>query len=374
MSKVLILYVEAGHGHKKVAEAVRDELRSRNVPGLSVDIFDALRKTNWLFRNFYPKAYYFLVIFAPWLWGFFYYVTNLPMIYGLIAPIRTLWNWIQSSNLRAYLEREQFDFILFTHFFPAEVSATAKQKGRLRATLITIVTDVIPHAVWINPGTDSYWVMAEESRQRLLRSGVSEDQIYPNGIPISREFITTNDRPALEKKLGLQPNRLSILFSSGSFGIGPTEQVLDSFRDLRDQIQVLVVCGNNRSLYGSLSGKQFPFPLILFGFVDNMHEIMSVSDLLIAKPGGATTCESLAKKLPMIILEPIPGQESYNAEWLIKRRAAFGMDRPGTIKDLVQEMIQNPELLASAKKAIEEIAKPHAASDLADFIAEHSKK
>ena len=281
---------------------------------------------------------------------------------------------MQSSKLRVYLEKERFDLILFTHFFPAEVCATAKRKGKINATLLTIVTDVIPHAVWINPGTDYYWVMAEESVQKLVKNGVRENQIHPNGIPISREFMTTNNRAVLEKRFGLKPNRLSILFTSGSFGIGPTEKVLHSFADLRDHIQVLVVCGNNRDLYETLNRKQFPFPVILFGFVNNMHEIMSASDLLIAKPGGATTCESLAKKLPMIILEPIPGQESYNAEWLKKRGAASQIGKPNEIKNLVQQIIQNPKLLTSVKEAIDKIAKPRAASDLADFILEQLKK
>ncbi len=368
MTKILILYVEAGHGHRKVAEAVEKELRSRNQSDLHIEIADALEKTNWLFRRSYPQIYFLLVLWAPWLWGFFYFLLNLPAVYFLIAPVRSLWNWLQSGTLRQYLTSGQFDFILFTHFFPAEVCATAKKRGKLNAQLITIVTDVIPHTVWQNMGTDSYWVMAEESVKVLVRRGVARQQIYSKGIPVSSEFLQKNDLSVLKEKFGLKPNRLTILFTSGSFGIGPTEAVLDSFRELGNQIQALVICGRNRTLFESLNQKRFSFPVTLFGFVDNMHEMMSVSDLLIAKPGGATMCESLVKKIPMVIMSPIPGQESYNANWLLSHQAAFQITNPSEIKDIIVRIVNQPGLLDSMREAINRIARPRATSDIADFL------
>ncbi len=374
MTKILILYVDAGQGHRKVAEAVAEELKSRNTSELQVEVSDALEKTNWLFRCSYPVIYHRLVVWAPWLWGFFYYFTNLSVVYFLIAPLRSFWNWIQSGKLRRYLTKERFNYIVFTHFFPAEVCATAKKKGLIDSKLITIVTDVIPHAVWQNSGTDFYWVMASESAEVLLRNGITPTQIHPNGIPVSSEFLEKVDVSALKNNFGLKPNRLTVLFTSGSFGIGPTETVLDSFENLRDKIQALVVCGKNQTLFETLNRKRFPFPVVLFGFVDNMHELMSVADLLVAKPGGATTCESLAKKLPMVIMSPIPGQESYNAKWLVSRGAAFQIKDPGEIKDIVSKIVNQPHTLDAMKQAIERIAKPQAASDIANFILSDFKK
>ena len=374
MAKVLILYVEAGHGHRKVAEAVGKELRARNVPGLHVEVSNALEKTRSLFRKSYPVVYHRLVVWIPWLWGFFYYLTDLAFIYSLLAPLRSLWNWFQSEKLRNYLETEQFDIILFTHFFPAEVAATVKRKGLITAKLITIVTDVMPHSVWQNPGTDFYWVMAEESSNILLKHSVSKNQIYAKGIPVSSEFLKEERVASLKNKFGLQPNRLTILFTSGSFGIGPTEVALDSFENLGDQVQALVICGKNKVLFATLSHRHFSFPVVLFGFVDNMHEMMSVADILIAKSGGATMCESLVKKLPMIITSPIPGQESYNAKWLLNYKAAFQIKNPIEIKSVISKITNQPDLLKATRQSIESIAKPHATNDLANFVLEELKK
>lgn len=368
MPKILFLYVDAGYGHRKVAEAACEELRSKCPSDTHIEIFDALKKTSASFNKMYPKIYHWSVVHAPWLWGFFFSLTNSPVVYPLISPLRTLWNWFQSCNLRNYIEVGNFDVIVLTHFFPAEVCAHLKKRGKIGTTLITIVTDVIPHQVWINPGTDIYWVMADESAKKLMKHGVAPDKIQIKGIPVSSRFSQPVDQTAIRKKIGLNENRLTILLTSGSFGIGPTEKVLNSFSRLKDQIQVIVVCGQNKVLFETLSKQIFSFPVKTLGFVDNMHELMSVSDLLIAKPGGATTCESLIKGLPMIMTSPIPGQEEENAKWLISHKAAFATSNLAEIKDIVSGIIANQNILENLKASIKTIAKPNAVKDLIDFI------
>ena len=373
MIKILILHVEAGHGHRRAAEAIADEFKSRGNSGIQIEVFDALEKTNRPFKHFYPKIYHQMILWVPWLWGFFYFLTDLSPIYFILAPLRSLWNRFQARRLREYIKEKQFDFILFTHFFPAEVCARAKREGLIRSRLITAVTDVIPHAVWVNPGTDHYWVMAEESIELIAGKGISKELIFPGGIPISSHFITKPEKEPLREKLGLKNDRMTLLFTSGSFGTGPTEKILDSLQALGGKIQVLIVCGQNKSLFETLNKRRFSFPIFLFGFVNNMPELMSVSDLLIAKPGGMTMCESLVKGIPIIIIAPIPGQETYNAKWLLKRRAAFQVKRPNEIKDIVSRLIDDAHLFESTQSAIAQIAKPYAARDLVDFVLKNPK-
>lgn len=368
MAKILILYVQAGHGHRKVAEAVGHELRSRNVAGLHIEVADALQYTNRLFQKSYPQIYYKMVLWLPWLWGAFFFLTDFRRVYFFVRPLRTLWNRLQSKRLRDYLKQGKFDVILFTHFFPAEVCATAKRKGEIHSKLVTIVTDVIPHAVWENPGTDYYWVMAEESRNALEKKWVRKEQIITGGIPTSPEFLRTVDRQALAQKLELKSDRLTVLFTSGSFGIGPTEGLLNAMETFRNGVQAIVVCGQNQTLLETLKKRTFSFPVVLFGFIDNMHEIMSVSNLMIAKPGGSTMCESLVKGLPMIIVNPIPGQETYNAKWLLNHRATFQPKTSGEIEKILAQIVNHQEILVSTQKAVKEIAKPEAGKKLADFV------
>ena len=365
--KILILHVEAGYGHRKAAEAIADELKSRKIPGLEIEVLDALEKTNSLFRRTYPEIYFRLVLWVPWLWGFFYFLTSRPLVYLIIRPIRSFWNRLQSRPLRRYLTEKRFDLIFFTHFFPAEVCATAKRKGEIDSILITVITDVIPHATWRNFGTDCYWGIAEESLTALAKQGVPRRRIRAGGFPVTNEFENQISAAEMRKKFGLKTNRLTILFTSGSFGIGPTETIINSFQDLSDKIQVMVVCGKNKTLYETLNKRQFSFPVVLFEFVTNMHELMSAADLLIAKPGGATTFESVAKGLPMAMVGAIPGQESDNAKWLLEHEAAFQVKNPSEIKELVSKIVADRKVLDSARQSIKNIVRPHATRDLVDF-------
>lgn len=248
------------------------------------------------------------------------------------------------------------------------MAATLKRNGLIRSQLITIVTDVIPHAVWQNKGTDVYWVMAEESRDVLIKRDASLKQIYVKGIPISPKFNQEQDRVFLRKKFGLSEDRSALLFTSGSFGIGPTEKMLERLGKWGNRAEAMVVCGKNKNLFRVLNQKRYPFPLILFGLVDNMHELMSVAHLLIAKPGGATMSESLAKRVPMLIVSTIPGQEADNAKWLLDRRAALKLNNLNGFSNVMADFLNDSGTFDVLQKSIDVIAKPNAGNDLVDFV------
>ena len=107
--------------------------------------------------------------------------------------------------------------------------------------------------------------------------------------------------------MGLQPDLFTVLVATGSFGIGPIEGIIDVLKGF----QVIVVCGHNRDLFRKLSGKYCALVKVL-GLVDNMHELMAVSDAMVTKPGGLSICEALVSQLPLIFFNAIPGQEIGN--------------------------------------------------------------
>ena len=367
--KVFILHSTAGEGHKKIAEAIEVELRKQSRIK-NVQCFDAFERVPKILSDSYPKTYFYAVRWVPKIWGFIYEFTDNPIIYSILEPLRRVWNWAFSDNLRSYLTSENPDVIVSTHFFAAQVVSEMRRKGLLRAKVITVITDVIPHSFWINPGTDLYWVMAAESRKFLIERGISENQIKDGGIPVNAHFLEKIDRTKIGYELGLVDQRLNLLFSSGSFGIGPTEEWLRELEMFGNKIQVMVVCGKNRHLYEKLSQKKFSYPIILMGFVDNMHELMSVSDFLIAKPGGSTTCESLVKSLPILITSPIPGQETRNAKWLLANQAAKNLRHKGDLKNVIHQYFSDPTLFEALKSNIAKIAKPEAASLISRYISE----
>ncbi|NLD88267.1 MAG: galactosyldiacylglycerol synthase, partial [Clostridiales bacterium] len=103
-------------------------------------------------------------------------------------------------------------------------------------------------------------------------------------------------------------------------------------------------------------------------FVDNVDEMMDAADCIITKPGGLTTTESLAKQLPMIILNPIPGHEERNSEFLTNNGVAIEVTKTFPLEDAMHFMFHNPRRLELMKESISLCAKPNATNDIADLV------
>ncbi|MFC1808703.1 glycosyltransferase [Candidatus Omnitrophota bacterium] len=369
--KILIMYATAGHGHKKAAEYLCNELERRkreeslDLDILSVDLFD---KTPRAFVKTYPVTYEFMVSKIPWFWGLSYWLTNIKLIARLISPIRRLYNKINSRELEEFIINENPDILLFTHFFPPEVSVNLKRRGKIKAKIVTVITDFFPHSTWVNKGTDHFVVMTEESKKAVAEWGIPEDSIRALGIPVGEQFECKGIKRETRKALGLEKDRLTVLLTSGSFGIGPFEEILSHLSSFENSLQTIIVCGNNKQLYEQLSKKSYPFPIKVFGFVDNMDELMEASDVVVAKTGGITTCESLAKNVPMIISRPIPGQEAGNANYLLKHNCAFRITKPHDINSIISSILKSPDVLKEKIANIQEVRRPQSTKDIIDFV------
>jgi processive 1,2-diacylglycerol beta-glucosyltransferase len=199
---------------------------------------------------------------------------------------------------------------------------------------------------------------------------VPPEKIVTSGIPIHPKFSEEKDKKNLLAKYGLNSQSPVILISAGSFGVTPLGEVIAEFRAIRDEFQFMVVCGNNTELRKDLETKQKSEPRLkkVFGFVDFMDELMVVSDLLITKPGGITVSESIAMGLPMILIEPIPGQEEANADYLVEQGAGVKARNLPVLIDKLGLLIRDPKKLADMSKRAKAISRPYAAKTIAEKI------
>lgn len=375
--KLIISYALAGIGHQKAAYALAHAAATAS-GGAPPQVVDALTYTPGFFRWSYPRAYLFLVTRLPLVWGAAYYASDARWLQGIVAPARAVFNACQARRLRLWLEAEEPDVVMATHFLPAQVTAALKQQLRLRATLITIVTDYYPHAFWVNPGTDGYAVGAETTRQTLLRRGVDPARIRVVGIPVDPKFSQELNRAALRGRWQLDDRRLTVLVTSGGFGVGPVEELVRTIigrAALRERVQLLVVCGRNPALQARLErlADRQPDRLRVFGFVSNMQELMASSDVVITKPGGLTVTEALVRHLPMILIAPIWGQEQWNARWLAAQGTAVMARRLGEIVAHLEAWVRDPSALERVREACATAAHPHAAEQIVAWARELSR-
>jgi len=372
--RIALIHASAGHGHAQAAESAREGFLACGIPDRDVLVLDALAETPAWFAKLYTSLYYYSVKHTPWLWGVSYSLFDNADFYQQIGRRGRRWlNGLIGNGLIRRMKREKPDVIIFTHFLAPEVLGWAKQKGQISAELLTVVTDFIPHQFWINPGTDHYWVMSGEGKKILEERGIPSAKVTAGGIPVSLRFRPQSKKMEFRKKEGLDEKPFTILITSGSFGLGPTVEVLQTLRGFGNAIQVMVVCGRNQDQFRLLERESYPFKLRLYGFVSNMDELMEASDLMVAKPGGATTAESLAKGIPVVVLEPIPGQEAGNARLLRERNTSFFLGRPTDISVVLKGILDYSSVLEEKRKNIERLAKPDAAVELARFVIERIK-
>ena len=368
--KILVIYATAGAGHRKAAEAVYNGLKETgNAP---ITLADSLDYTSPFYKFMYSGTYTFLISKIPWAWGFIFALIDFRFLRGFINSMRRIQNFLNGRPLVRFLEREQFDCIVSTHFFSNEVASHLKRKGKINSKIISVITDFDVHSIWLADGIDKYTVATPWTKEKLRILGVSEDRIAVTGIPTDAKFSNEarpRDISELKRKLGLRENVLTALVATGSFGIGPIEDIVDAVLRTggENNIQIMVVCGHNQNLYTRLKAKEKGLVKI-FGLVNNMHELMAVSDVMVTKPGGLSIAEALVSGLPMIFFNAIPGQEENNIKAL--KQSGVGMSGYSIpqIAEALKKFSFSKSDLQAAKEKAKALGKPSAVKDIISLI------
>lgn len=359
--KICVVYASAGAGHKRAAEALY--LRLQKTTQYETTIVDVLDYTKPFFKKTYPKGYTFMVASVPFVWKFFFWLLDIRILQKAIKIARRLQNSLCAKKFENFLINEKFDYIVSTHFLPNEVVSSLKQANRIQSQLISCVTDFDVHKIWLADHVDLYCVASDWTKEKLKWLGVNLEKIVPTGIPTMKEFAQLPEIGPLKEKLGLAKDTFTVLVATGSFGFGPIEEIIDKLKDF----QVIVVSGHNKSLYERLQTKKYSNALIL-GHVDNMHELMAVSDVMVTKPGGLSISEALVSQLPLIFFRAIPGQEMNN----IKVLNSFGI---GTANCDIPEIVTacnqfktSSDTYMTALKKTKMLARPDAADQIIQLL------
>jgi processive 1,2-diacylglycerol beta-glucosyltransferase len=231
----------------------------------------------------------------------------------------------------------------------------------------TVTTDFETHRLWVNQPCDHYFTATEEGARYLARWGVPARDITTTGIPIHPEFTEPKDRLTSLARHGLKGDRPVILQMAGGFGVGPIEALYRALLDVEVPLEVMVVTGRNEVLKAQLETVSVPerHRCRVFGFTKHIDELMAGADLVLSKPGGLTTSESLARGAGMVIVNPTPGQEYRNSDFLLENGAAIKVNNIATLAYKVSCLLTEPGRLERLKANARGLARPQAAFDVA---------
>lgn len=370
--KVMILYANAGNGHRRAAEALA-AVCEKDARISEVALVDALQFTNKIFQELYANLYIKMVKKAPALWSLAFDETDEPWER---EQGRMLLHRMNAQPLVKELRRFEPDLCLCTHFMPADIISTLLRKESLQTNLCVVVTDYYVHATWLESYVHRMYVAKEESREQLIQLGFPKTHVANLGIPIDPVFNEAADLERLRAKHGLAPDRPLVLLSAGAFGVMSSKDMAHILSSIQTPCQLAVVCGNNAKLKMQVGNyiDQHPSTHIsyhLLGFTLEMHEWMKMADLFVGKPGGLSSSECLACGLPLVIWNATPGQEDFNASYLLENGAAIAPDSILTLPFRIDLLLKERTSLRNMSAASKSIGRPNAAQNIINDAIKH---
>jgi len=372
MKKIIVFYASYGGGHLSAARSIKEYLQE-NYSHIEVELIDCIEYINKILNTVTTKAYSDMAKFAPNAWGKVYSKSQ----EGPLAKISTASNKVMSIKLNKLLQEKNPDLIISTHPFSSQMCAILKRKEKLDVPVATIMTDYAPHDQWlVDHEYINYFFVSHAGMKRALHEkGIPNKKIYTTGIPLSNKFLLKYNKKEILESFELSSDKKTILFfGGGEFGLGKSKtfKLFESLVSYNDNIQVVAISGKNEKMKENFDEivKQYnkEDKVKVLPYTDKVPQLMSISDLVITKPGGLTTTESLASGLPIIVINPIPGQEEENAEFLEKHGVGIWLKDNDNIEQKLSELFSNTEKMKEMRIRARLLAKKNSTRDICKIL------
>ncbi|MBE7021981.1 MAG: glycosyltransferase [Ruminococcaceae bacterium] len=363
--KILFLSVPTGQGHHQAAKAVLEYFQQDD--SVECRFLDVVDNTSSFLADSLQKGYLISTTVAPKMYGTFYDMAD-RRNYSKSSSLGKFVKSILNKKLSKYIEIYDPDIIVTTHIFSALALTYLRKKQAIRAKTIAIITDFTIHPYWEDTKLDYYITASELLGFQAMKKGHEPEKVKPFGIPIRPHFAHKLSKEEARKHLKLE-NRFTILLMMGSMGYG--SDTLDTVRNLdrmEEDFQLVTVCGTNKRLKARIDRMTKHKTIINYGYSNEVATLMDAADCIITKPGGLSTSEALAKELPIIMMDPIPGQEDRNKEFMLNNGIALSVSDTFPVTEAVYQLMHYDFKVESLRRNMKNFSKPNAAAALGEFM------
>lgn len=362
--RALIFTVTTGQGHNQVAKVLCSNLQNKDIDTLLIDAFEYITP---MLKDAINQGYLVSTKRLPKVYAKGYRMVERRDSDNHESLLAKMLNGVLSRKLIKCIEDYQPDVIICTHVFAAIMVSHVTNRLHSGIKTVGIVTDFTMHPYWEDAPMDYYITASELLNNQAFKKGITSDELVPIGIPINPKFANKNEKECARSTLGMD-NKRTILVMSGSMGYGKIGTMIKELDKSSLDFQIISVCGYNERLKRKIDKTQFRHKIYNYGFTDKVDLLMDAADCIVTKPGGLTTSEVLAKGLPMIIVNPIPGQEDRNVEFLLNNGAAFKVSSTFPIDEALYQIFSSDIRLKNMREMAEFLGKPNATQDFVDFI------
>lgn len=391
---ILFLIADTGAGHRMAANAIRNALSllaqkeqeewlaqqqmateeqmsgQPAPPSYRIEIVDVFEEYSRFPLREAVKLYGPAIRYRPKLYGRVYRLSNTAQRFSAMETVST--PLIRNGLLRLITSVKP-DVIVSVHPLLNHITIRALKDVDFHIPFVTVVTDLVTaHNSWFARGADAYIVPTEYAREVALKQGIEPGRVHILGMPIDPKFTQTlESKQELRRKLGLQPGLPVVLLVGGGEGAMGLRSAVHAISHARLPVQLLIITGRNKHLYVQLQRERssLHIPARVFGFVQNMHEMMHASDVIVTKAGPGTICEALACNLPIILSGYVPGQEEGNVAYVEQNKVGIlAYDSVELINILRRLVKPGSELFRQEQENARRISRPRASFDIANFI------
>lgn len=365
--KILILTAKYGNGHIQVAKTLEKRCMER---GMDVIVCDLYQESHPLITEFTKYLYLKSFSFGKQFYRLFYY--GVDKMYN--KRVMNVYYTMGRKKLEQVIAAEKPDIIINT--FPMIVVPEYRRRTGHVIPTFNVMTDFCLHKIWVHQNIDKYYVACEDVKEKLLSLGIDEKDVKVTGIPIRSRFEENIEIEPLYRKYGLSENKHILLIMAGAHGVLKNVKEICEAMRYSENVQTVVVCGNNHALKDRLAplAKASRDQLKVLGYVERVDELFRIASLLITKPGGITLTEASSLSVPLVLYNPVPGQEKENAEFFAKHGAAVIVNNVSDMIDEVNKLLHSPNKLKRMRKNIFQLYHPNAVDTILDDIKLESER
>ena len=365
--KALILSVKAGYGHHSTGIAMMDCFKKH---GIDCEMLDTLEYISRFLGEGVQDGYLIATKYLKEAYGRVYdSLDKKDSPYRSYSPEAMITKFL-SRRLESFMMEYNPSFVIGTHSYAASMMTVLKKRGVLSCPMLGVVTDYTIHPFWESTQLDYYVIPDGVLTAAAGKKGIAENKLLPYGIPIRECFERKTEKSAAKAALGLSEKPV-VLVMMGSMGFGNMTELMQTIDGYDGNYQVVVICGNNEKAKASILEADWKKEVRCLGFTTNVDEYMDAAELIITKPGGLTTSEAMAKRLPLILTNPIPGQEERNMEFLVNSGAAMVISKTFPIENALYQFFECSWRRRLMEEAVANIGKPDSTEHLYEFICEN---
>lgn len=278
------------------------------------------------------------------------------------------WAWLRLiRRLEPAIRKFAPHVIISTQMVPAAMAAYLKQRGRVSAPMIAVMTDFGVHDFWKQRGVDRYCV-AHESIIGSVEASLARTGEIATGVPLMPDFASPLLQAEARCILQLPAGLPVVLVLGGGLGLSVDTAATTLLRR-QSSVHLLVMPGRNAAARRELAAlaEAHRHRMKVCEWTDRMDIYLRAADLVVGKPGGITLAEALACGRPLLATRSLGGQEGFNVGFLERNRVG-GLVADGELAERVDALLlREPDVLQDMQRRAWLLGRRNGAARVADL-------